>query len=308
MHTAAQKLANVQVLRSYVGRPFLDANERLWPLLPRKARETRTVRRYGRWLHSMVLLRDSVHRTQSLWTCFLRNRAELDTIGQLACTVPRGQTFRVAVLGCSTGAEAFSTVWAIRKASPNISLEVHASDIDAAAIRAAEAATYRAGAIEFTGLSDTERDELFERDGDNWRVRPQWRAPISWHVLDARQSGLVKRVGEHDLVLANRFLCHMPPAAARECLRNVIEVVKPDGVLNVSGVDLGVRAAVTLETGLIPVAGTVEALHNGEPPLLACWPFAYYGLEPLDKSVPDWQRRYAISYRKPGLAVMHQDA
>lgn len=298
--SVAQQLANVKALRTYVGKPFLQANERLWPLLPRQAREQQMVRRYGRWLHSMVLLRDGDHRTQSLWTCFLRNRAELNYIGRLASAVPNGCTFRVAVLGCSTGAEAFSTVWAMRKANPNISLVVHASDIDAGAIKAAEAAIYRSDARELSGLSDAEREELFEPAGDGWRVRTQWREPISWHVLDARQSGLAEWAGQHDLVLANRFLCHMSPAAARQCLRNVIDLVKPDGLLNVSGVDLGVRSAVTSQAGLTPVADTAEELHNGDPSILKCWPFNYYGLEPLDKSIPDWQRRYSVSYRKRG--------
>jgi len=41
-------------------------------------------------------------------------------------------------------------------------------------------------------------------------------------------------------VVANRFLCHMEPPDAQNCLRNIGRLVKPGEYLFVTGIDLDV--------------------------------------------------------------------
>lgn len=152
-------------------------------------------------------------------------------------------------------------------------------------------------------LSLDDMDGLFEEEaGGSLSVRPQWRAPIDWSIADVLSQGLADEIGQHDLVLANKFLCHMPPATAERCLRNIVRTVKDGGVLMVSGVDLSVRAKVAHELGLMPDVAAIQALHDGDVTVRRSWPFDYWGLEPLDRSRKDWTYRYGVAFQKPGLA------
>ena len=298
-------LARNQYFRTYVGRPCIEASTWLWSYIPDTARKTKPAQRYGRWLHNLVHLRDRGYRRQNPGTYFLRNRAELEFVGQLAATVPMGGQLRIAVLGCSTGAEAFSMSWAVLDKRRDIDLAVHASDISATSVETARAAVYPADFVAITGreapgLDETEKAQLLETLADgSYRVRDDWRAPITWHLLDAMHPDVVERIGLQDVVVANRFLCHMEPGVARRCLRNVIRLVKPGGHLLVTGVDLDVRSQEIRAAGLIPVMDGIEDRHEGDPTLRIGWPLNYWGLEPLDKNRPDWPFRYGIAFRKP---------
>jgi hypothetical protein len=76
--------------------------------------------------------------------------------------------------------------------------------------------------------------------------------------------------------VANRFLCHMHPEEAEECLCNLARLVKPGGYLFVSGVDLGVRTKVARELGWRPVTELISEIHEGDPSLRRGWPLEYW--------------------------------
>jgi hypothetical protein len=63
-------------------------------------------------------------------------------------------------------------------------------------------------------MSQIEKDEIFDRDGDCMKVKPQIKESISWCCADAGDPNLVSVVGHQDIVVANRFLCHVDPASA----------------------------------------------------------------------------------------------
>jgi SAM-dependent methyltransferase len=100
-----------------------------------------------------------------------------------------------------------------------------------------------------------------------------------------------------DIVVANRFLCHMAPPDAERCLRSIARLVAPGGHLFVSGIDLDVRTKVATELGWKPVPDLLEGIHDGDGSLRADWPCKYWGLEPLDKGRPDWAIRYASAFQ-----------
>ena len=54
----------------------------------------------------------------------------------------RKDTLRVAVLGCSTGAEAYSVAWRIKTARPDVKLVLHAMDISPEAVEIGRRGTY----------------------------------------------------------------------------------------------------------------------------------------------------------------------
>ncbi len=291
-------LARSKFLRTRIGTPFFEANRRLWPLLPTALAERRPFVAYGRFLHYLARLRQE--RKQSDWTCFLRNRAEIDYIGALGRAAPDGARFSIAILGCSSGAEAYSAAFALRDSLDRIELKICASDISPANIAKATAGVYPRGGPETEALSPAEIEALFEPSNGGLSVRPRWRTPIEWSVIDALSPNLAAALGQHDLVIANKFLCHMAPEVAARCFMNIYAMLKSGGVLMVSGVDLDVRSAVAHELGLVPDIDAIEALHNGDVTVRKDWPFEYYGLEPLDRRRKDWAHRYASAFRKDG--------
>jgi hypothetical protein len=141
-------------------------------------------------------------------------------------------------------------------------------------------------------------DEMFDREEEQLRVKSRFREGITWRLGDARDPGLVGALGAQDIVVANRFLCHMHPKEAEECLRNIAQLVKRDGYLFVSGVDLAVRSKVARELGWRPVTELISEIHEGDPSLRRDWPLQYWGLEPLDQGRIDWKMRYASVFQR----------
>ncbi|NWG72616.1 MAG: hypothetical protein HXY23_13580 [Parvularculaceae bacterium] len=294
-----ETLSRSKMLRAGLGAPLFEASRRLWTVTPDKLRATPPFRAYGSFLQRLAKLKQT--RRQSSWTCFLRNRAQVDFIGEVGRRVCDGGKLSIAIFGCSTGAEAFSTAYALRDSLARVSIEIKASDIDAVNVAAARLARFDPTEREVEGLSAEERAALFDLGDDGALiVKERWRRPVTFSVIDACAPDLAERTGLHDLVLANKFLCHLEPEAARRCFRNLASAVRPGGTLLVSGVDLDVKARAARDLGLIPDESSIAALHEGDVTLRQGWPFEYWGLEPLDRRRRDYAFRYASAFIKPG--------
>ncbi len=126
--------------RSPIG-AYLRLNEKIWNALPNAVVKTSPVRAYGHLLHSLA--RTQGLRSQAFSTFFLRNRPELELITSLLKNKARGETLKVAVLGCSTGAEAYSVAWTIKSARPDLTLSLQAVDISRQAVEFAEMESIR---------------------------------------------------------------------------------------------------------------------------------------------------------------------
>jgi chemotaxis methyl-accepting protein methylase len=258
-------------------------------------------------------------------TFFFRNRPELELLIRLLQTKPQSAALDLMVLGCSKGAEVYSFSYSIRRARPDLRFKLRALDIDPNVLELAKEGVYslRARVPEKNtslGTADTgadltvrtfgdQRTSVFERmlssevqamfdcEGERASVKPQFREGITWHVGDAGDSKLVDVFGLQDIVVANRFLCHMQPEKAEASLRNLSHLVKPGGYLFVSGVDLGVRSKVARELGWTPVIELIKEIHEGDQSLRQDWPLEYWGLEPFDRRRNDWHIRYACVFQ-----------
>ncbi len=300
-HPILAKAAGLQFLgKSPIGF-YLRLNQRIWERLPSHVRNLHPIRSYGAWLHSLVCL--SARRQQSFGTFFLRNRPALDLIRRLARQRDHGSTLKIAVLGCSIGAEVYSILWSIRSARPDLKVLLDAVDISKEILSFAEKGIYSpdtsqlVGASIFERLTEAEMVEMFDWQGDQAKVKSWLRQGITWHLRDAADPELMSILGPQDMVIASNFLCHMPRAAAEKCLGNIARLVSPGGYLFVSGVDLDVRTKVALDLGWEPVPELIKEIHNGDPSVRADWPWQWWGLEPLNRKRPDWQTRYAASFR-----------
>jgi SAM-dependent methyltransferase len=215
----------------------------------------------------------------------------------------RNDTLRVAVLGCSTGAEAYSVAWRIKTARPDVKLVLHAMDISQEAVEVGRLGRYSFldnKLIEskiLERVTSGEIDELFERDKDVVSVKSWVREVIEWRVGDAGKARARDLLGPQEIVVASNFLCHMPPLMAEQCLRNIARLVRPGGYLFVSGIDLDVRTRVADDLGWRPVQELLEEIHEGDSCMKTYWPWHYAGLEPLNKKRKDWKRRYAAVFQ-----------
>jgi chemotaxis methyl-accepting protein methylase len=278
---------------------------------------------FSRYLHGMV--QRFADRRQSFGTFFLRNRPEL----QLMCRLlgPRAPDCEasVAVLACSKGAEVYSIVWAIRSARTDLKVRLHALDISEEILNFAAGGVYSLAEADtpkpnngegmaasgdvnwntsrdqvapiFERMTAAEMNSMFDVQWNEANVKPWLKEGIHWLRGDAFDLQLVSTLGLQDIVVANRFLCHMQPAAAEKCLRNIAHLVKPGGYLFVSGIDLDVRAKVAQAMGWKPVTELIREIHDGDVSIRRGWPLEYWGLEPLDDRRPDWQIRYASVFQ-----------
>ena len=280
---------------------YLRLNWEVWRLLPPRVRDLHPVRSYGGWLHSLV--RSRANREQYFGTFFLRNRPALELMRRLAERKASGSTLRIAVLGCSIGAEVYSILWMIRSARPDLKIVLSAIDISKEILSFAEQGIYDTdtsklvGSSIFERLTAGEKQEMFDWEGNQAKVKSWLREGISWRLGDAADPKFVRDLGPQDLVVASNFLCHMAPIDAERCLRNIGQLVGLGGYVFVSGVDLDVRTKVAADLGWKPVEELIEEIHDGDVSVRADWPWRWWGLEPLNRNRRNWKVRYAAAFR-----------
>jgi len=300
-HLILEKAARLQIMGKAPAVFYLRMNRRIWESLPSGVRNLYLVRSYGAWLHTLVCLH--ARRQQFFGTFFLRNRPALDLMRRLAGQKPGGSTLRIAVLGCSIGAEVYSILWSIRSARPDLEVLLDAVDISKEILSFAERGIYApdtsqmVNASIFERLTEAEMAEMFDWEGEQAKVKAWLREGIKWHLRDAADPELINILGPQDMVVASNFLCHLAPADAEKCLGNIAQLVSPGGYLFVSGVDLDVRTKVAVDLGWEPVPELIAEIHNGDPSIRADWPWEWWGLEPLNRRKQDWQTHYAAVFR-----------
>ena len=302
-----------------LGRSYLSVTKRIWNLLPASVQRLPPVRLYGRHVHALV--GRLAERTQSHGTFFFRNRPELELMCRLVNQKLPGSRLDITVLACSKGAEVYSFLWAIRSIRPDLIVNAKAVDISQQILEFAERGVYScdgAPALEcddgcflhttdatwkdqplsiFERMTDTEMESMFELVDDTARVRPWLKQGIIWLKGDAGDPELVRVLGPQDIVVANRFLCHMAGPSAEKCLWNIAQMVKPDGYLFVSGVDLDVRTKVARDLGWKPVSDLLREVYEGDVSLMNGWPLEWWGQEPFMTARPDYTTRYACAFQ-----------
>ena len=280
---------------------YLRLNRWAWRRLPPAFLNSRPISSYGMFLQKVV--RRHSTRRQFPGTFFLRNRPELELMRRLV-ELNDGPTVKIAVLGCSIGAEVYSVLWALRSARPEIKIQMCAVDISAEVLNLAREAIYTDQTSDFAGtpiferMTDKELGDMFDWAGGQAKVKPWLREGIRWHLGDACEPETIRTLGPQDMVVASNFLCHMEPQDAEKCLRNMAGLVKPGGYLFVSGVELEVRAKVAADLGWRPVPELIEEIHDGDPSVRGGWPGEWWGLEPLNKRKENWQMRYAAVFQQ----------
>ncbi|HEY7299560.1 MAG TPA: CheR family methyltransferase [Xanthobacteraceae bacterium] len=280
---------------------YIRLNTWFWPWIPPQISNSWPVRSYGRLFHRLVCR--YAQRRQFTGTSFLRNRPQLELMRRLVDRKLQGSALKIAVLGCSIGADVYSILFTIRSARPDLAVTLCAVDYSAEVLTVAKEALYTnetcqlVGSSIFERMTDAEFREMFEGDTSRARVRSWIREGISWHLGDAGDPELVRGLGPQDIVVANNFLCHMQQSQAEYCLRNIAGLPRPGGYFFVTGIDLDVRTKVARELRWQPVTELIKQIHEGDLSVRRDWPYKWWGLEPLDVERDDWQLRYATVFQ-----------
>lgn len=209
---------------------------------------------------------------------------------------------RIAVMGSSYGAEAYSIASTIRASHPQLKFAVRAFDLDTAVIAKARVATYTYNEVanaarvspEFVAFTFDRRD----KDGVTlYAVKPEIRSLVTFAPADALDPRLAAAVGKADIVFAQNFLYHLRPSVCRAAFVNLATLVDSHGVMFLDGMDLGLKTRLVNRFGLLPLDQAIEEIHaEAYRERGASWPGIYWGLEELNRSRPDWKTRYATIF------------
>ncbi len=180
-------------------------------------------------------------------------------------------------------------------------------DISPEVVKFAERGVYNQKTREFLGtpedesiferLTEEEKNGLFDWEGGDGKIKQSLREGITWSVGDALDPKLSQNLGPQHMVFASNFLCHLPRDAADKCLRNMARLVTPGGYIFVTGVDLDIRTNVAKDLGWRPIPDSREEIHDGDQSIRRGWPWAWWGLEPLNKNRKDWELRYTSVFQ-----------
>jgi chemotaxis methyl-accepting protein methylase len=290
--------------------------KKLWTSLPGWLRASPPGIVCGRSINSLI--RHHARRTQYFGTFFLRNKAELELLQLIIKQCVPHSRLDVAIIACSKGAEVYSILWALRSVRPDVQIVVTALDISQEILDFARQGVYARnlnsthenapGSIKestdldqpksiFERLTPEEMRSIFDYDDTLAKVKPWLKEGINWVCMDACDPELSDVLPRFDIVIANRFMCHMVPRAAEKCLRNLAKLAKPGGFIFVSGIDLDVRVKVARDLCWSPISELIQEVHEGDSSLRNDWPLEYWGLEPMNRQRQDWQIRYSAAFQ-----------
>lgn len=288
--------------------PLIRTLRFLWKRLPAGVLASRAMRAAGRLIYKH-LVRDT-DRNQTHPTRFLRNVPQLEVLRNQISRREFDSTLRIASIGCSNGAELYSTLWILRRARPDLRVIAKGIDISPTIVEVARRGVY---AVQSTaaGREVEHVDEnavaaadvarigaiLQPAPGETLRVHDWLRERIEWAVCDATDAPLLELLGPQDLVLACNFLGPMDDPLAEACLRNVSRLVSPGGILVVDGVDLDLKARVIPTLGFTPITERAEEAFSADPSKRD-WPWQRWSHEPFDPKRRDAAFRYPTIFVK----------
>lgn len=299
-------------------KPFVPFVRYAWRRLPPSLRQTREARSIGAFFYDHYV-RDT-DRNQTHYTWFLRNIPQLRLLNEVVSAHPRGAPLRIASIGCSVGAELYSTLWLLRRHHPWLQVVARGIDASANVIEVARTGVYRlrtpsslGGTLElkgskvFTTVPNALGDIMDVTPEGDFRIKDWIREGVTWNVADATDPALAATMGPQDVVMACNVLGPMDDAMAEACLRNVVELVVPGGYLVLDGLDLDLKARVTQSLGLKPVTRYLEEIHTADP-TKGDWPWTRWAHEPIDYQRADWEHRYATVFGIPSTRELRQQS
>ena len=215
---------------------------------------------------------------------------------------------KVAVIGCSTGAEAYSIAAVLKSRRPGMEFDIHAYDIDRVCIDKARTGCYtpeevanneNSGPVK--GAFDRFVSDTFEIADGRYTVREDIRRHVRFDVADVLNPELCRQAGASDMVFAQNFLFHLRRKEAAKGFKTICGLLKPRAALFIAGVDPDMLVSLTRRFDLVPCDYKALQIHEEIAMICRGWPYNYTGREPFVPSRKEWKRRYStIFFRMTG--------
>lgn len=160
----------------------------------------------------------------------LRNKVLPDVFDRAErAAIPR--RVRIWSAACSTGQEPYSIAMTIRELLPDTSrwdIMILATDVSDAAVQTASKATYQPHEIE-RGLPALKLNTYFQRDGQNWKVRDELRALVSFRRFNLHDS--FAGLGTFDVIFCRNVAIYFTPEGRRSLFLRLADCLHPEGYL-----------------------------------------------------------------------------
>lgn len=165
-------------------------------------------------------------------TWFLRGGSLFASLAAHIAAVTRttGVPFRVLSLPCSTGEEPYSLALALAESGlPATSCRIDGIDLSSRAIAAARRGIY--SELSFRQLSPALRSRYFRTVGEGWEIDPDLRQRVRYQTGNLLDPGLLVPGKPYDLVLCRNLFIYLTPAARRQGVEALVQLVAPGGLL-----------------------------------------------------------------------------
>ncbi|MGH8583597.1 MAG: CheR family methyltransferase [Gammaproteobacteria bacterium] len=240
-------------------------------------------------------------RENSTFTGFLRLPTQYEALcGPVLDYVGagNGEVLRIAIIGCSNGAEVYTVASFIKKARPNLRFAIEAFDIDRAMLEKGASGAYAHDEVHNNKrITMVFLEDTFDTQDHRHRVKQHIKSHVSFAEANVLDPGLAEITGSFDIVFAQNFIFHLKRRDAALALKNLYSVLRPRAALFIDGVDIDMRQRFSREVGLRPLDFKVEQIHNeARWAREAGWPYNYWGLEPYGAVRRDAMRRYATIF------------
>jgi chemotaxis protein methyltransferase CheR len=126
-----------------------------------------------------------------------------------------GRPLRIWSVPCATGEEPLTVAMLLEEAGwfDRAPIELHASDVSAAALARARRGSFRERA--FRALPGALRARYFERDGDEWRVAPALHARVRWSRVNVAVRAEADPYADCPIIFCRNLLIYFSEASIR---------------------------------------------------------------------------------------------
>jgi chemotaxis methyl-accepting protein methylase len=237
------------------------------------------------------------------FTRFLRLPTQFDVLsGPVIDFLSKRRTMdelKVIVVGCSSGAEAYSIASILKNQHPNLSFTVYAYDIDQECINKARGGRYKPEEVLNNKILTSDFvNYTFDKIDGYYVIKNDIQKHVHFYVADVLDPNLRHQIGTSDIVYAQQLLIHLKHAQAVRGFENICLLLNPRAALFIAGMELDMLVKLTREHNLIPCEYEVEEINNEIRITEGGWPYVYWGREPFMMVHKDWQRRYSTIFLK----------
>jgi chemotaxis protein methyltransferase CheR len=168
---------------------------------------------------------------------------EMDQIHALANVIvprlaeKRTTPIRIWCAACASGEEPLTIAMALDQAGwlDRVPLEIHASDMSAAAICAADLGIYRERS--FRTLPAELRDRYFTQVPGGWKIDPRLRSRILWRQANITDSATISGMARSNVIFCRNVFIYFSDLAIRNVLKTFAESMPRPGYLLVGAAE-----------------------------------------------------------------------